>query len=133
MPVQTGRAAAGLLLDLLDKPVDPNARLALATCVLRFSTHRDWVLAPESHGQMASLGVYEDAAWLFSFAPAQQWVLAYIRPPELRRGRLTLSHIQAVLPQAGTPQAEHISVRLRTHDDASLFCDTVFNATERHG
>jgi hypothetical protein len=127
MPVLRGLEAAELLIDLIERPVSSDERLALAECVLRFGGHDGLNLNVERHGVMTSLAVFCGKDWVYSFVPAQSWLLAYVRPPEVRKRLLTLERLQQAFPDASSPQPDHYTVRLKSHADAETFCSLVLS------
>ena len=125
MPLRSGTEGVDLLLRIFDKPVTTDARRALATCVLRAGELPGCQLAVESHGQVSSIAVLNSEDWLLSFCTAKEWVLAYARPPLVRRGAVTLGALQAQLPHAQDRGDDHYTVRLHDYREAKAFCDIV--------
>ena len=127
MPVREGLEGAQLLLELISKPVKEDARLALSACILRFGSQPELILAAERHGEVASVAINDHSDWVYSLAPAQNWILGRVRPPEVRKGRLSFEALVAAFPDAKTPQDEHYTVRLHNYAEAEKFCSVVLS------
>ena len=74
---------------------------------------------PEKHGYMSSLRIRRGEAWAFSVSPAANWLLFYVRKPELRRGRITFASVREAFPEAVERKDGEITVRLTTAEMAS--------------
>lgn len=72
---------------------------------------------PHEKGFVDTLRVERDGEWCLALNPAESWVLAYIRKPELRRGRLSVPDLLAAFPEARVSKAGE--VLLRIHDPAT--------------
>ena len=122
---------ARLLLDLQDKLQSRSAREAFAFLHLNFARMPGCQCEAEAHGMVSSLRVRDHGDWCYSFSTARDWVLAYVRPPEYRKGRLTLKMLQSRLPDASDGGDEHLRVRLHTVADAQAFFSVVSAAQEQ--
>ncbi|MGF6862081.1 hypothetical protein ABIE69_002661 [Rhodobacteraceae bacterium MBR-64] len=116
-----GIEEAQVLLELYDKISSDPVRLAFALLHLNLSRLPGCVVEAEAHGNVSSLRVRDNGAWCYSVSTAQNWLLAYIRPPEYRKGRLTHAHLLQHLPDAQDRGDEHLSVKLYSAEDAEIF------------
>ncbi|MEO8241698.1 MAG: hypothetical protein ABI832_05255 [bacterium] len=121
------RHADGLLA-LFDRAESDETKRTLAYLLLAFARFPNVELEPESHGYMYSLRVREGSLWTFAFAPAQNWILAYVRPPEFDQGRISFSDLVAVLPHSQDREDRHLTVRLHNLLEAERFFKLVVDS-----
>jgi hypothetical protein len=65
-------------------------------------------------GQKMDVRFYKDGDQGFAFIPTAEWLLFYIRKPELKHGRLSLDTVRAVFPEAETNSSGEIIFRIRS-------------------
>ena len=112
-------------LELLGRCDTEDVRKAFVFLHLGFSRLGDLQAEVGRHGVMKSLRFYDQGAWCFAFAPARQWVKAWVRPPEYRKGLLQLSDLTMLLPHASDRGDDHFVVRLYGQDEAKAFYDVI--------
>ena len=78
---------------------------------------------------MSSLRIRRGGDWAFSVSPAANWLLFYVRNPELRRGRITVAEVKSLFPQASERRDGEITVRLDGTDSARRLMELVLRRT----
>ena len=134
MTVSPGSAdEARLLVALQERLISAEARAAFAFLHLNFARLPGCVCEAEAHGVVCSLRVRDQGEWCYSFSTARDWVLAYVRPPEYRKGRIRLHDLQRALPAAEDRGDEHFRVRIRTLAESQRFFTVVAAARQDRG
>ena len=111
---------------LFAKIENPQIRLGLYAALLELPRIPEVVIEPGSHGYMASLRIKRGNGWCFAIAPAQQWLLGYVRKPELKRGKLDFEQVVSEFPHAERKREDdEITVRLGSFDEISRFIGLV--------
>jgi hypothetical protein len=122
MTIEEGSAnEARAYLDILAKFDSEDARCAFVFLHLSFSRFCGCRAVVGEHGVMRSMRILDNGDWSYAFASARNWVKAWIRPPEFRRGRISLSDLSAVLPHATDRGDNHLVVSLHDFDEACSF------------
>ena len=105
------------LTDLRDEIASAGAKEAFDVIVKGFSALAGLSLTPHEQGFLNSLRISRGEEFCFAVVPDDDWVLAYIRKPELRRGTLTPDAVQAEFPDARLTNKGEITLRI--HDAAT--------------
>ncbi len=98
--------------DLREAIASAGAKAAFDTLVDGFSALSGFTVRAHEQGYLNSLRIYRGEDWCFSAVPNQNWVLAYIRMPELRRGQLTYEQASAAFPEARETGSGEITLRI---------------------
>ncbi|MEJ6477689.1 MAG: hypothetical protein QNL92_03290 [Octadecabacter sp.] len=102
---------------------DPDVTIGLCHLILSFGNAAGLRIGTERHGEVGGVAFHDGDDWCYSFCGRQHWVLGYIRPPEYRKGLVSLGALQAVLPHAKDRGDEHLVVRLHGFEEANLFVE----------
>jgi hypothetical protein len=113
------------IADLRAEIVSAAARAAFDTLLEGFSAFGDCTLIPHHKGFINSLRVLRGDDFCFSNIPNDEWVLAYIRRPELRRGRLTTEIVMAEFPEAHLNRKGEVTLRVRDAATASRWVEMI--------
>jgi len=101
------------IADLRDEIAAADAKAAFDALVSGFSAMEGLSLLPHHKGFIDTLRVLRGDDYCFSNIPNDEWVLGYIRRPELRRGRLTREAVMASFPEAHLNAKGEITLRIR--------------------
>ena len=113
------------ITDLRDEIVSADAKAAFDTIVEGFSAQADLSMNAHEQGFLNSLRIYRGGDYCFAAVPNDDWVLAYIRKPELRRGMLTTESVLAVFPDARVTRQGEITLRIRDAATAGRWLDMI--------
>jgi hypothetical protein len=100
------------IADLRDEIATANAKAAFDVIVEGFSTSGEFSVATHEQGFLNSLRIKRHEEFCFAAVPADEWVLTYIRKPELRRGKLTPEMVMAAFPDARLTNSGEITLRI---------------------
>src|SRR5690606_7597000 len=89
------------------------AQAAYYVITAGFSAAPGFELRAHEDGLRNSLRIFSAEEFCFALAPNDEWVLAYIRKPELRRGALTFEKVKSIFPEARTTKAGEITLRIK--------------------
>jgi hypothetical protein len=103
---------------------------AFACLLLGFTRLEDTSLEFESHGAVSSVRVRELEDWTFSFTAAKNWVKVWVRPPEVRLGRLSFTELKDLLPQTTDRGDYNFTLRIVDVDEALRFLGLVYQSRE---
>ena len=117
------------IADLRGEIASADAKAAFDGLVDGFSAIEGLRLIPHHKGFINTLRVLRGDDYCFSNIPNDEWVLAYIRKPELRRGRLTPERVMAAFPDARLTSKGEITLRIRDARTAARWIDMIRNAT----
>lgn len=76
-------------------------------------------------GYISTLRVERGEDWCFAVNPAEDWILSYVRKPELRRGRLTEDALLNAFPDARVSKLGEVLLRIADAATASRWLDMV--------
>ena len=113
------------IADLRDEIVTADAKAAFDTIVEGFSAFADMSMNAHEKGFLNALRVYRDSDYCFAAIPNDEWVLAYIRKPELRRGKLTPESVLAVFADARLTNHGEITLRIRDAATAGRWLEMI--------
>lgn len=121
----TERDEAAIFQRLIDKIDAPEVRLMLLDAVLRLSRLPNVSVSMYRHGYMASLRIERMDEWAFSLVPAKQWLLLYVRRPELLRGRIGFGELASVFDGVKKRADGELTVRLPDRSDIAKLCELI--------
>jgi hypothetical protein len=101
------------LNDLRDEIIAADAKAAFDVLVDGFSSHASFSVQPHEQGFLNSLRIWREADFCFAAIPNDEWVLAYVRKPELRRGFLSYESVVAEFPDARLTSQGEVTLRIR--------------------
>lgn len=113
------------IADLRGEIVSAGAKAAFDALVEGFSAIEGFRLIPHHKGFINTLRVLRGDDYCFSNIPNDEWVLAYIRKPELRRGRLTPEAVMAAFPDARLTNKGEVTLRIRDAATAARWLDMI--------
>lgn len=111
--------------DLRDEIVAAGAKEAFDILVEGFSASGAFTLHPHEQGFKNSLRIHRGEEFCLALAPQDDWVLAYIRKPELRRGRLDADAVLARFPAARLTSKGEITLRIEDAATAGRWLDMI--------
>ena len=113
------------IADLRDEIETADAKAAFDVIVEGFSTSGEFSVATHEQGFLNSLRIKRDEEFCFAAVPADEWVLTYIRKPELRRGKITPEMVMAAFPDARLTSSGEITLRISDAGTALRWLDLV--------
>ena len=113
------------IADLRDEIVAAGAKMAFDTVVEGFSTSGAFTLHAHEQGFLNSLRIHRGDDFCFAAIPNDDWILAYIRKPELRRGHLDPDAVLAQFPDARMTNNGEITLRIRDAATAGRWLDMI--------
>lgn len=99
--------------------VAEGAKAAFDVIVDGFAGQDDLSVLPHEQGFLNSLRVLRGDDFCFAAVPNAEWVLACIRKPELRRGRLTAESVMATFPDARLSSKGEVILRISDAETAT--------------
>ncbi|MAC89736.1 MULTISPECIES: hypothetical protein [Maricaulis] len=93
--------------------------------VLEMPRIPDIAIEAETHGYMSSLRIKRGGDWCFSLAPAREWLLFYVRRPELKRSKLDYARVKSVLSQSEERGDGEITARVSSEHEILKICDLI--------
>lgn len=106
------------IADLRDEIASADAKAAFDVIVEGFSSAGDFAVAAHEQGFLNSLRIKRGEDFCFAAVPADEWVLTYIRKPELRRGKMTPELVTAEFPAARLTSSGEITLRIADAETA---------------
>lgn len=100
------------IADLRNEIVAADAKAAFDVIVEGFSKSADYTMAAHEQGFLNSLRVKRGEELCFAATPNEQWVLTYIRKPELRRGKIKPELVTMAFPEARLTSKGEITLRI---------------------
>ena len=100
------------IADLRDEIATADAKAAFDVIVEGFSASAEFSVAAHEQGFLNSLRIMRGDEFCFAAIPNEQWVLAYIRKPELRRGKIKPEMVMAEFPDARLTKSGEVTLRL---------------------
>lgn len=113
------------LSDLRTEIATEDARAAFDTLVEGFSAPGAFTLNPHEQGFKNTLRIHRGEEFCLALAPHADWVLAYIRKPELRRGHLDADAVLARFPAARLTANGEITLRIEDGATAGRWLDMI--------
>lgn len=100
------------IADLRDEIATADAKAAFDVIVEGFSASGEFSLAAHEQGFLNSLRIKRGEEFCFAAIPNDEWVLTYIRKPELRRGKIKPEAVMAEFPDARLTDKGEVTLRL---------------------
>jgi hypothetical protein len=116
------------IADLRDEIASSDAKAAFDVIVEGFSTLGGFSMTAHEKGFLNFLRITRGQDYSFAAIPNDEWVLAYIRKPELRRGKLTPDNVIAAFPEARLTGKGEITLRIRDAATAERWLDMIRSA-----
>jgi hypothetical protein len=113
------------IADLRNEIISSDAKAAFDALVNGFSAFSGFSLHAHEQGFLNSLRIWRGRDFCFAAIPNDEWVLAYIRKPELRRGELTPHAVRSVFPDARVNSKGEITLRIRDATTAARWLDMI--------
>lgn len=113
------------IADLRDEIVAAEAKAAFDVLVDGFAALAGFSVQAHEQGFLNSLRVRRGDDFCFAAIPNDEWVLAYIRRPELRRGQLTPESVMAAFPEARLNNKGEIILRIRDAATAAQWLEMI--------
>ena len=113
------------IADLRDEIASADAKAAFDVIVEAFSSSGDFTVAAHEQGFLNSLRIKRGEEFCFAGIPNDEWVLAYIRKPELRRGRIKPDLVFAAFPEARLTSSGEITLRISDPKTAQRWIDMI--------
>jgi hypothetical protein len=113
------------IADLRDEIATADAKAAFDVIVEGFSASGEFSVAPHEQGFLNSLRIMRGEEFCFAAIPNDEWVLAYIRKPELRRGRITPDAVMAEFPDARLTKQGEVTLRIQDANTAGRWLHLV--------
>lgn len=114
--------------DLRGEIASSDAKAAFDTLVAGFGALAGLSMAAHEQGFLNSLRIFRDSDYGFAVVPNDDWVLAYIRKPELRRGKLLPETVFEQFPDARMTSGGEITLRIRDAQTAARWLDMIRDA-----
>ncbi|WP_137110532.1 hypothetical protein [Rhodobacter sp. SY28-1] len=111
--------------DLRDEIASADAKAAFDVIVEAFSSAGDFSVVAHEQGFLNSLRIKRGEEFCFAGIPNDEWVLAYIRKPELRRGKLTPETVFAAFPEARLTSGGEITLRISDPKTAKRWIEMI--------
>ncbi len=102
------------LADLREEIATTDAKAAFDLIVDRLLASGEFTLAAHEQGFLNSVRIKRGEEFCFAAIPNEDWVLTYIRKPELRRGKITPESALAEFPEARLSNKGEVTLRI--HD-----------------
>ena len=116
------------IADLRKEIVSSDVKAAFDAIVDGFSGLVGMSMNAHEQGFLNSLRIYRESDYCFSAIPNDEWVLGYIRKPELRRGKLTPESVMAAFPGARLTSKGEVTLRIRDAGTASRWLAMIRSA-----
>ena len=113
------------IADLRDEIIAADAKAAFDVMVDGFSAISAFSVHAHEQGFLNSLRIRRGDDFCFAAIPNDEWVLAYIRRPELRRGQLTPESVMAAFPEARLTGKGEITLRIRDAATAERWLEMI--------
>lgn len=113
------------IADLRDEIVAVDAKAAFDVIVEGFSTFAGISVRSHEQGFLNSLRIMRGDEFCFAAVPNDQWVLAYIRKPELKRGKIRPEAVMAAFPDARLTNKGEITLRITDAATASRWLELI--------
>jgi hypothetical protein len=100
------------IADLRDEIAAADAKAAFDVIVEGFSSSGEFSVAAHEQGFLNSLRIKRGEEFCFAAIPNEEWVLTYIRRPELRRGKIKPEVVLAEFPEARLTKIGEVTLRI---------------------
>lgn len=116
------------IADLREEIIAADAKAAFDILVSGFSEIAGFSLNAHEQGFLNSLRINRGSEFCFAAIPNDEWVLAYIRKPELRRGNLTAERVIVAFPDARLTSKGEVTLRICDAGTARRWIDMIRGA-----
>lgn len=113
------------IADLRDEIVAAGAKAAFDVIVDGFTALAGFSVHAHEQGFLNSLRINRGDDFCFAAIPNDEWVLVYIRKPELRRGKLTPEMVMAAFPEARLTNKGEVTLRISDAATAARWLDMI--------
>ncbi|MCB6178880.1 hypothetical protein LHP98_12160 [Rhodobacter sp. Har01] len=113
------------IAQLREEIATSSAKAAFDVIVDGFSALGGLTLIAHHKGFINTLRILRGDEYCFSSIPNDEWVLACIRKPELRRGRLTPEEVLVAFPDAHVNSKGEVALRIRDAATASRWLEMI--------
>ncbi|MDP3263730.1 MAG: hypothetical protein U1E06_07065 [Tabrizicola sp.] len=113
------------IADLRDEIATADAKAAFDLIVEGFSNSGDFSVSAHEQGFLNSLRIKRGDEFCFAAIPNDEWVLGYIRKPELRRGKITPEAFMTAIPEARLTNKGEITLRIPDAKTATRWLETI--------
>lgn len=100
------------IADLRGEIVTADAKAAFDVIVEGFSNTGEYMVVAHEQGFLNSLRILRGEDFCFAAIPNDEWVLAYIRKPELRREKIKPEVVLAAFPEARLTNKGEVTLRI---------------------
>lgn len=118
------------IADLRNEIVAADAKAAFDVIVEGFAARPGFSVVAHEQGFLNSLRIKRGEEFCFAVVPDEQWVLAYIRKPELRRGKLNPETVMATFPEARLTNKGEITLRIPDAQTAKRWLEIIQTAEQ---
>jgi len=101
------------IADLRGEIGTADAKAAFDVIVEGFSTTGEYTVVAHEQGFLNSLRILRGDDFCFAAIPNAEWVLAYIRKPELRREKIKPDVVMAAFPDARLTNKGEVTLRIQ--------------------
>jgi hypothetical protein len=116
------------IAELRDAIASADAKAAFDVIVEGFLASGEFHVAAHQQGFLESLRIKRGDEFCFAVVPNDEWVLAYIRKPELRRERIKPEMVMAAFPDARLTNKGEITLRVSDAISANRWLQLIFAA-----
>lgn len=113
------------IADLRDEIVAADAKAAFDVIVEGFSNSGDFSVFAHEQGFLNSLRIMRDEEFCFAAIPNDEWVLGYIRRPELRRGKIDPEAVLSAIPEARLTNKGEVTLRISDAKTAKRWLEVI--------
>lgn len=113
------------IADLRGEIVTADAKAAFDVIVEGFSTTGEYTVVAHEQGFLNSLRILRGDDFCFAAIPNDEWVLAYIRKPELRRGKINSEMVLAAFPDARLSNKGEVTLRIQDAKTAARWLQLI--------
>lgn len=116
------------IAELRDEIVSERAKAAFDVISAGFSAASGFDVRTHEQGFLNSLRIFRGEEFCFALTPNDEWVLAYIRKPELRREVLSFEKVKEIFPEARMTKAGEITLRIKEKAEAEQWLALALSA-----
>ena len=106
------------IADLRDEIATADVKAAFDVIVEGFLASGEYSMAAHEQGFLNSLRIMRGEEFCFAAIPNDEWVLTYIRKPELRRGLIKPEAVMAEFPDARLTNKGEVTLRIHNANTA---------------
>jgi hypothetical protein len=110
---------------LRDEIASADAKAAFDVIVEGFSSSGEFSVAAHEQGFLNSLRIKRGEEFCFAAIPNEEWVLTYIRRPELRRGKIKPEMVAVGFPEARLTKTGEVTLRISDASTAARWLQLI--------